>query len=80
MTEEQVRQETCKLINESVKRMHENLNRAINCNALNLEDCEDETEISRIIMVALLRIEADNCHVARRKQAEIDEIYNNLIY
>lgn len=58
MTKEQLREKTEQLIRESAERMCANINKAINSGAIDLDDYEDNYELPKIVLGALLRNES----------------------
>ncbi len=55
MTKKQARQKTRKLINDAAKLMREKLEKALYCGAINLENYDDDFELPKIIVHALLK-------------------------
>jgi len=55
MTKKQARQKTRKLINDAARLMREKLEKALYCGAINLENYDDDFELPKIIVHALLK-------------------------
>lgn len=85
MTKKQARKKTRTLINNSAKLMREKLEKALNCGAINLDAYEDDFELPRIIVTALLRDAVFNFSPKcwseteqRKKNREINNLYGQI--
>ena len=75
MKKESAKQKTQELINELAKRMSNNIDHALSCGAIDLDNYEDNYELPKIILAALLYNETDRLNMPAWMKVEANNLY-----